>query len=233
MTNDAGVDSGANEPDDEETEEAEVGRFEGKLIAGGTPITADDFKAVWSVLPQNRSAMKMVGLITLGIPAFATIQSFVVTGTVSPTSMGWLYLALPIVLALVVARAFWKGRARWADNAVKDLRSLEGVDFRFDAAGVTIDAPGRKATTAWSALARSIETPEAFAIYTTPATVMLVPKRAFSAEDQARLRALLSKLVPNQPLRGVKLYSLRTLVIWVVALVGFLAVWKFLSPGAK
>jgi YcxB-like protein len=233
MTNDTGVDSGANEPDDEEDEEDEVGRFEGKPIAGGTPITADDFKAVWSALPQNRSAMKMFGLMALGIPTFAVIQSLIVNGSVSSTSMGWLYLVLPVVFGLVLARVLWKGRARWADNAVKDLRSLEGVDFRFDAAGVTIDAPGRKATTAWSALARSIETPEAFAIYITPATVMLVPKRAFTAEDQVRLRALLSKLVPNQPLRGVNLYSLRTLAIWVVVLVGFLAVWKFLSPGAR
>lgn len=92
-----------------------------------------------------------------------------------------------------------------------------------------IDAPGRKATTAWSSLAHCLETPGAFAVYITPVTVMVVPKRAFAVADQPRLRALLTTRISNRPLRGVKQYSLRALVVWAVLIVVFLAAWQILS----
>lgn len=201
----------------------------GESITGRTAITAEDFKAIWAVLPQNRSVMKVFGLMVLSVPALSALSWLTGLGGATPPS--WVYFASPLVLAPLIALGLWKGRARWAENAVKDIRSLEGVEFIFDAAGVTVALPGRRSSTAWESLSRCLETSAAFAIYLTPNAMMVVPKRAFAAADQPRLRALLQQRVPNRPLRGVYGYGspLRGLALWTVLVVVFLVIWQILS----
>ena len=70
------------------------------------------------------------------------------------------------------------------EHAVADLRGASGVEYRFDSAGFLFSAPGRTSRMAWDTLHGSLETPAAFAIYTSPAMVMVVPKRAFGANDR-------------------------------------------------
>jgi len=226
-TRGGGEDHHESEEPDSDEDGAQAG-FEGEPIFGRTAITAEDFKKIWWLLPQNRRVGKSAALIGLGVPAFYAIQRWMVPGgDVDPVNWAFLFSACAMPPALVWA--LWRARARWAQTAVADLRSQEGVAFRFDAEGMSIDAPGRKHTLAWATLVHCLEAPESFLVYTTPAAVMVVPKRAFSATDQARLRTLLAELVPKRPLRGVKLFALRTLVLWVVLVLAFLAIWQFLE----
>ena len=95
----------------------------------------------------------------------------------------------------------WLGRrlrsGAWAKNALADLRAAEGVEYRFDSAGISFHAPGRNLQQTWSSLHRCLETPIAFAIYTSPAAALIVPKRAFAAAEQARLRTRLLELIDH------------------------------------
>ncbi len=226
MTTTGEVDEAASE--DEEYEEES---FEGEAIVADTPVSADDFKKVWPALPQVRTMLLRVGIIAaLGV-VFASTNLYLLPPQRDPAdTWRWAFLVTSFVWPPLFAFGVFRGRKQWADNAVRDLRSLEGVRFRFDADGFAFEAPGRSHQFTWASLTRCLETPEFFAVYTSPAAVMVVPKRAFTVADQARLRSVLDTRVPNRPLRGTKLFAVRTLVIWVVLVVVFLAMWRFLDP---
>jgi len=88
---------------------------------------------------------------------------------------------------------------------------------------------------AWAGLARSIDTAQAFLVYTTPRTLLIVPKRAFADADVLTLRNMLAERVTAQPAPTGGLLGgsvTRVLVLWAALIVAFLAVWHFLDEGA-
>jgi hypothetical protein len=211
------------------SELGEAAAFEGSPIVGHAQLTAEDFTSVWAALPQNRRLFGRLGLWVVLIAMFWLVHRLLSPDGAS-APLPWTILLVPVVMAVVFPLALWRGRNVWAKNAVADLRGGEGVEFRFDESGFSFNAPGRQIHHAWSALYRCVETAQGFAIYTAPAAVMVVPKRAFAAEDQARLRAQLLANVPNRPLRGTRTWPPRNMVLlWVVLVVVFLALWQVLD----
>jgi len=223
-----------DESEDFEGDEADsdTADFEGDPIVGRVELTTEDFTSVWAILPQNRGAFMRFGLWLVVIPIFWLIFSWLNTGANGePTSLPWTVMASPVAAMVLIAFAVFRSRNVWAKNAVADLRGAEGVEFRFDATGFSFNPPGRQLQHAWSTLYRWLETARAFVIYTGPINVIVVPKRAFAAAEQARLRELFRQLVPNRPLRGAEVGRpiVRTVGVWLVLVIVFLALWQFLD----
>jgi hypothetical protein len=169
-------------------------------------------------------------LIVLAVPAFAVVHAWLNVGSDGTTvNMPTYILLSTFVVGGALAFGVWRGRTRWAENAIADLRGAGGVEFRFDQQGFSSKAPGREFHLAWDTLARCLETPNAFAIYSTPVLVTVIPKRAFAAGDLPKLRALLLARVPNRPLRGVRPRFRRPILLWAVLILAFLAIRLFLA----
>jgi hypothetical protein len=102
--------------------------------------------------------------------------------------------------------------------------------FCFDDYGFSSESKLRQHRLAWASLSRARETPEAFLVYTTPLTVLIVPKRAFSESDVATLRRWLPERITAKPLPPTGgLRGRGTLLLWVVLVVTFLSIWHFLA----
>ncbi|HYP75566.1 MAG TPA: YcxB family protein [Polyangiaceae bacterium] len=222
--------SDAREGAEVETTEARWKDFEGGPIIGRAELTEEDFKAVWAILPRNRLALVKLVFSLLAIPLFwlmiAVLEAHGWRGLMSfPVVIG------SFVVGAVLAFGLWRRRFAWARSAAMQMRSAEGVELRFDSAGVSVSGQGQPFQHAWSSLYRCIETPRLFAIYTAPTMVMVVPKRAFAADEQVRLRAWLLKHVPKRELPEARLWRAlgRQIFLWLVFLCAFLAVWFFLN----
>lgn len=143
-----------------------------------------------------------------------------------------LTVLLPMAFVIVMTLYFQRGVGRaWAKQALTNIGGP--TSFRFDDYGFTAESTLRQHRLAWAGLARSLETQHAFLVYTTPATVLIVPKRAFADDDVLRLSAWLRERITPVPVQKVGVFGTvsarRTLVLWVVVLVTFLSIWHFLS----
>ena len=186
---------------------------DGEAIVADTAITAEDFEKAWTSLPQTRYRFKLVGVAAIAATVAVACHLLARSSRANPEPFPWAYVVAAFATPPLLGWGIWHGRVRWAKNAVNDLRSLEGVQFRFDAEGIVLKLPGRSLTWAWALATRSLETPEAFIIYLSPISLIVVPKRAFSAPDLTRLGAIFKERVPHRPLRGEKIQN-RTLLIW-------------------
>src|SRR6185369_5810875 len=210
---------------------AHPGEFEGGPIVGRAELTEQDFEEVWTVLPRNRCALVELVFSLLAIPVFWLMLAVL-------DSHGWRGLwSLPVIVGSFLVGAWlafrlWRQRFAWARAAAKQMRSAEGVEFRFDSVGISLEIPGAPCQHEWSSLQRSFETAHCFVIYTTPTMVMAVPKRAFAANELTRLRARLLQ-VPKRELPNSALWPplRRRVLLWFVFLGVFLAVWRHLNPG--
>lgn len=206
--------------------------FEGGPIVGRVKLTTEDLASVWAALPGNRPVIVQRVLTVVALPLFWLMFSmFGSSGTGAPDGMTWFVVVQSLVLPPALGFRLWRTRAQWAKNGVADLGGAEGVEFRFDSAGVSFNPRGSRVQHAWSSLFRCLETAHAFLIYVSPSGLIVVPKRAFTAADQARLRARLLELVPNRPLRGTNIWRpLRsTLTDWVMIGLAFFGMWQFLD----
>ena len=212
--------------------ETDGGDFEGGPIVGRVELTTEDFTSVWAALPGNRPVFVQRALTAVALPLFWLMFSmFDSDGTGAPVGMTWFVVLQSLLLPPALGFRLWRARAEWAKNGVADLRGAEGVEFRFDSAGVSLHSPGSQSQHAWSTLFRCLDTAHAFLIFVTPSALIVVPKRAFAAAEQARLRACLLKLVPNRPLRGTNIWRpLRSTVTdWVMIGLVFFGVWQVLD----
>src|SRR4051812_29774232 len=169
----------------EQTElEADEVEFEGGPIVGRVALTTEDFTSVWAALPQHRRVFLQLALTVVAIPLFWLLFKLLNSdGTGEPAGMTWTIVAVSVLLVPGFAFKLWRARRVWAKNGLADLRGAEGVEFRFDSAGFSFHAPGLQIQHTWSSLYRCIETAPAFAIYTSPAALIVVPKRAFAATE--------------------------------------------------
>jgi YcxB-like protein len=156
-------------------------------------------------LGLNQSALSSESMLTVVLPAL-----FVVT------------------LSTYSQRA---ARRAWVKQAFANIGG--DTTFRFDDYGFTSESSLRQHRLAWASLARTLETPEAFLVYTTPRTVLIVPKRAFSDAEVTTLSRLLLERVTPQPKVGLfNATANRTLLLWVVVVSAFLGIWHFLGEEA-
>jgi hypothetical protein len=119
------------------------------------------------------------------------------------------------------ARKILRGLVKAGDNQVL---------YRFDAEGGTIRASGSSTTFAYRVLTRVRESPTTLLLTVGTASTSIVPKRAFSPDDLARLQQLLAANVKAENLRGSR-NALKIALVWVVLVVVFVAVWQFLSSA--
>lgn len=175
--------------------------FEGGPIVTCVELTEGDFRAVWSVLPRNRRALIQLVFSLSAIPVF-----WLMVAVLDPLGwsglMSWPVVTGSFVFGVLGAFGLWQRRFMWAQTAAKQTRNAGGVEFRFDSVGVALMAGGEPSQHEWSSLYRCVETADVFAIFTAPAMVMAVPKRAFAPDELTRLRALLLKYVPQRASRG-------------------------------
>src|SRR5450432_941069 len=111
--------------------ESHESQFEGEPLVGHTKLTVEDFTTVWTRLPHTRSVAVRLFLWVLAFPFFALVTA-ILNGQASgePIQLPWLYGVVPVLLGGALAFGLWRGRTRWAENAVADLRGGEGVEFR-------------------------------------------------------------------------------------------------------
>jgi len=160
------------------------------------------------------------------------VLSYMVMTPSATIAETWLTFALP---AACVAGGSWyfhvAARRAWIKQGFANVGGP--TTFRFDDFGFSSESKLRQHRMAWAALALSLETPEAFLIYTTPRTVLIVPKHAFTSAQIAALHSLLPERITPQPVEKVGLTgraSARgTLALWVMLVVAFLSIWHFLS----
>jgi hypothetical protein len=128
--------------------------------------------------------------------------------------------------AVLVATLFVTPRTR----ARKLLESLaKGGDrhasYRFDGEGLTFRTAGSTTTSAYRTIAEYREGKAAFLVYHSPGVAHVIPKRAFSPEDLARVSARLAANVKAK--RGGM--ATKILVVWFAAILFFMVVWQLLN----
>jgi len=99
------------------------------------------------------------------------------------------------------------------------------ASFRFDGEGVTFRTAGSTTTSAYRSIAEYREGKAAFLVYHSPGVANVVPKRAFSPADLARVSALLAANVKAK--RGGN--ASKILIVWFALILVFMVVWQFLS----
>ena len=202
---------------DEEQEEEEEEPLAAEPIVGQTLLEADDFKHAWSAMPEVHTTLLWFAATAASIPfAFKDperpfgVDLFIAIGLVES---GLAFGVLTLREYLATARA----------------QSNDGVAvrFKFDDYGCHVRGAGGDWRRKWRALRGYIETKQAFLIYLTQVATVIVPKRAFAPQEQARLRAELSTRIRQRNKHG----GGRLLLFWAILMLAFLAVWRWISAG--
>lgn len=118
-----------------------------------------------------------------GIPGFAarlfTDARFLGLLAVGALSLGWVLLVMPARAARETHRKLGDGETEW----------------RVEEDGFSIETRHGRTRYEWEYLARWRETPALFMLYPTRQLVFILPKRALSEAQAARVRALLAARV--------------------------------------
>jgi hypothetical protein len=161
--------------------------------------------------------------------AIAAIVAFsygaVVLGSHAPLSqnIGSMLPGAVLVLALFVspgmrARRLLESLAKGGDRH---------ASFRFDAEGITFRTAGSTTTSAYRSIAEYREGKTAFLVYHSPGVANVIPKRAFSPGDLARVSALLAANVKAKRQRPVG----KIVILWFACILAFLVIWQFLNAA--
>jgi hypothetical protein len=167
-------------------------------VMGEVQLTEADFVQVWSALPEfrrRRWSLQYV-LTSLGV--------IVLSGTAGvmmlPDRMGWLFLASATAFLLVAGAMWWlprqRARASWARRAMKATGDGP-VRFGFDEEGMSVESHASEHRLAWADLSRWLELELALLVYAGP-TLIVVPKRAFTAGQLNLVRELLGRRLQKE-----------------------------------
>lgn len=190
-------------------------------------MTEADWLAAWRAVPQFSWASGYRVWVALALSLVPAAHSYYREG-----GSGWLPLLIPPLFVGVLALGFRRGRQQFARNAINDMGGGE-IRYELTDEGFGVWTPRASSVVAWSGLADVIERDGAFLVYVSPQQFVLMPQRAFSAPDVARVREVLAERVEKKPLRGVpRANAGRKLLLWVILLIAFLAIWKLLGSDA-
>ena len=141
----------------------------------------------------------------------------------------FLSMVLPTLFVLALTAYFQiAGRKAWIKQALTNIGGQ--TTFRFDDYGFSSESKLRQHRLAWGSLSRAVVTPSTFLVYTSPVTVLIVPKRAFTDAQVITLSNWLRQRITAKPPAATGVLRGRgTLLMWVVLLVTFLSIWHFLS----
>jgi len=190
-------------------------------------LTQTDFSKAWAALPQIRRQRAKFTILVL-LVVLLSVGRFAVLGAPIDETQ-WLALILPVLfIGLITSGLLVLMPRRWARQAMSDMGAGQ-IRFRFDAAGLEVESPLRSHKLAWAALPQHLETDEAFVIYTSSSSLVVVPKRAFAAGELEAARVLLGQRISNKPSKSA---LPRVLVMWAVLVLAFLGIWHFLRVNA-
>jgi hypothetical protein len=168
----------------------------------------------------------------------------------------WFFLVVFVAMGGVLAASGMSGSGgQWAPSAVcfgflcvwsflapklaarKILRGLvkagdNQVLYRFDAEGGTIRASGSSTTFAYRVLTRVRESPTTLLLTVGTASTSIVPKRAFSPGDLARVQQFLTANVKNEKLSGSG-RAFKIALLWLALVFAFVVVWQFLGAHPR
>jgi YcxB-like protein len=137
------------------------------------------------------------------------------------------------IVPVVLGVSFWVGLLLYARKSGA-RKTLEGkterdrsITFELDPAGYSISTPTSSSRSDWSNLHRYHEGKSAFLLYLNPTVHQILPKRAFSDDDVAKVRALLAAHVTQRPAGRSRRTAM--ILLWAVLVIVFLAIWQFVS----
>lgn len=104
------------------------------------------------------------------------------------------------------------------------------VRYRATPDEITIATTGSTVTRRWDRITRANEDKTAFLIWVGPYAVQVIPKRAFKQEDLPWLRETLAR--KSAAGKGLIAARARPVVLWVLLVIAFLALWQFLQMTA-
>lgn len=169
-------------------------------VVGEARLTEADFVAVWSSLPEFRRRRWSVSyvLTSSGVVVLSGLAGVMML----PDRMGWLFLMAAAAFLFVAGTMWWlpreRARSTWARRAMKATGD-EPVRFGFDERGMSVESHASEHRLPWAELTRWLELEHALLVYAGP-TLILVPKRAFAADQVELVRALLEgRITPRPP----------------------------------
>jgi YcxB-like protein len=192
-------------------------------VQGTAELAELDFRSAWRFVPTMKT-LRTLGLLGgLAYPLLLLLGGFMSGGEAVAAALS----------VVVVLAATWTFSLRAA--AKKLSRASGGItQFHLDPAlGFSVHSPSRDLRLAWGSLVRFIETPDSFLVYGVATPVVVVPKRAFSADGTARARQLLSaNVAATMPNRGRGL-RIGAGVFFVLVAVSSVHHWlRFVEPHA-
>jgi hypothetical protein len=195
----------------------------GDVIRGHFVLEPEDVqRGIWEVTVKGRRTL--IGILTVSSLLWILPQVMTNTGRHPP----WVSL---FGIALCVGAVFF-GQRRVAARVMSNKTAQErDITWEFDEVGYRVSTPGSEGRGAWGTVHRTMEGEKTFFLYPSSNIYQLIPKRAFRDEDLPRIRELFRTRVTPRPIRN---NAWRVLVLWVVFIGAFLAVWQFLeSPPSQ
>lgn len=136
-------------------------------------------------------------------------------------------LWVPLLGAAVAIPVLVLGFRRAANRALENRTEQErNITWEFDDAGYRIVTPSSETRAAWDTVHRTVEGKTSFLLYPASNVFQIIPKRAFRAEELPRIRELFKTRVTPRPQKSM--FS-RALLLWILLIVAFLAIWQFLD----
>jgi hypothetical protein len=192
----------------------------GQPLTGETRLCAADFAPLWPRLAIVRVARSVLA----GLSTFALLFGI---GAASSGDYSLGAAFVPLLVLSGVWLLFESARRGFSNIRVSQL-GAQPARFTFDDWGLRLVAARNSREVPWSRLKAFHETGEALLLRPVSGEIVVIPKRAFSAETLGLVRALLlRRLQERVPV------SLALLVaVAVVGMIAFLVLWHFLSIEA-
>lgn len=145
---------------------------------------------------------------------------------------GVVSLWVPAAVVCIGIPALLFGFNRAASKVLENRKDTErDITWELDETGYCVKTPGSDSRAAWDTVHRIKEGRRTFLLYPASNIFQIIPKRAFRYEDIPRIRWLFRTRVTP---RSASNPMVRTVALWVVLIVAFLAVWQFLQqPGHR
>jgi hypothetical protein len=192
----------------------------GPRVVGHVFLELKDVQQALADAPGARRRFFTIGATVLFL-------CVVVPLTNREAAAGSFFAGVVMAGALVYMQLFQRRKVAERILAGRGEREL-AVDYEFSPAGLGISTAASKSVSEWSAYHHATEIPTAFLVYPNPTVFQIVPKRAFAEADLPRLRELFAAHLKGKPPTNP---LVRTVVLWAVLVILFLAFWNFYASS--
>ena len=136
----------------------------------------------------------------------------------------------PLFIFLVIGATFF-GVRRAANMVMENKTESErDITYEFDEQGYTITTPSSSVRADWSSVHRTKESTSAFFVYPAENVMVFILKRGFAEGDVPRIAELFRTRVTPRPTKNP---AIRILILWIILIIAFLAIWQFMTPAGK